>query len=348
MARAPKSRRRATIRDVAARAGVSLTTVSHALNGKGRVEAATVESIRNAAAELGYRASAAARNLRIRRTGLIAVMHSRSSVHQVSLIELEYFLRVVAGASAVASEHGLNVTLLMPTGSSEPDWQQMDGAILIDPVRGDTLLESLEQAGVAVVTTGRDTSRPIGRGAWVDNDNAHATRVVLNHLGDCGAKRVALLTTPADYSYSRETLKHYRAWCRERNQAPIDCELRGGINETIAFAATKSLFAGSSRPDAVHCVTDRYAMGAIMAIQSLGLRVPDDCLVTAGTDSDAARLMSPSLTALDLDPTRVGISAARMLVARLSGLPSPQRTIVPVELRVRQSSAPFRNSALSA
>lgn len=330
--------KRPTIRHVAAAAGVSVTTVSHALSGKGRVDSETVRKVREAVARLGYQASPAARSLRGNRTGQISILHSRSTAHQVSLIELEYFVRMIAGASGVAAARGYNLTLQLPAAGSEPDWTLTDGVILVDPISGDPLLQSLRSRNIAVVTTGRDARSDVKAGMWVDNDNVEAILMVLNHLTDSGAKQVALLTTPADYSYSSETLKAYQDWCRRRGQAPMDRQLIGGINETLGFQATLQLFSGPVRPDAIHCVTDRYAMGALMAVQSLGLTVPGDCRITAGTDSDAARLVVPSLTALDLHPTDVGESAARLLIDEIEGLDHPQQSIVPVNLRMRGSS----------
>lgn len=331
--------KRPTIRDVAAAAGVSVTTVSHALSGKGRVDADTVKRVRDAATRLGYQASAAARSLQGSRTGQIAILHSRSSAHQVSLIELEYFVRIVAGASGVAAARGFNLTLLLPAAGSEPNWSRTDGVILVDPVGGDSLLRKLRSRKIAVVTTGRDTQETSGSDIWVDNDNVEAILLVLNHLTEAGARRVALLTTPDDYSYSRETLSTYRAWCAQRGQTPMDRQLVGGINETLGFQATLELFSGPARPDAIHCVTDRYAMGALMAVQSLGLSVPGDCRITAGTDSDAARLVVPPLTALDLDPVQVGEWAARLLIDEIEGLEHVRQKIVPVHLNLRASSA---------
>lgn len=332
--------KRSTIRDVAAAAGVSVTTVSHALSGKGRVDSETVRKVREAVARLGYQASPAARSLRGNRTGQISILHSRSTAHQVSLIELEYFIRVVAGASGVAAARGYNLTLQLPAAGSEPDWTLVDGVILIDPIIDDPLLRGLRGRNIAVVTTGRDTNSDVKLDIWVDNDNVEAVLLVLDHLTESGARQIALLTTPTDYSYSSETLKAYQAWCLQRGQAPMYRQLTGGINETLGFQATLELFSGPVRPDAIHCVTDRYAMGALMAVQSLGLAVPDDCRITAGTDSDAARLVVPSLTALDLHPHEVGATAAGLLIDEMEGLKHPRKRIVPVDLRLRKSSAP--------
>ncbi|MBO0334009.1 LacI family DNA-binding transcriptional regulator [Sneathiella sp. CAU 1612] len=331
--------KRTTIRDVAAAAGVSVTTVSHTLNGKGRIDAETAKRVREFANKLGYKASAAARSLQSSRTGHIAIQHSRSSAHQVSLIELEYFIQIVAGASNVAAARGYHLSMLLTANNHESDWAGTDGVILIDPISGDPLIKELKNKNIVVVTTGRDTNQEAEDGLWVDNDNVKAILLVLEHLTENGAKQIALLTTPGDYSYSLETLQAYKEWCVQRGQIPMDRQLEGGINETIAYHATLDLFSGSMKPDAIHCVTDRYAMGAMMAVESLGLKVPNDCLITAGTDSDAARLVVPPLTALDLHPNEVGVNAATLLIDEIEGLKHKNHHIVPVDLNLRGSSS---------
>ncbi|WP_161314596.1 LacI family DNA-binding transcriptional regulator [Sneathiella litorea] len=330
--------KRPTIRDVAAAAGVSVTTVSHTLNGKGRIDAETARKVRAAADQLGYRASTAARSLQSSRTGQVAILHSRSSAHQVSLIELEYFIQIVAGASSIAAARGYHLTMMLPANTHDSDWTRTDGVILIDPISGDPLINELKRKNIVVVTTGRDTNQKAGEGLWVDNDNVQAILLVLNHLVENGATQVALLTTPGDYSYSRETLQTYREWCAQHGQSPMDRQLAGGINETIAYHATLELFSGPTKPDAIHCVTDRYAMGAMMAVESLGLSVPQDCLITAGTDSGAARLVVPPLTALDLHPNEVGINAAKLLIDEIEGHKHEGNHVVPVDLQIRGSS----------
>jgi DNA-binding LacI/PurR family transcriptional regulator len=311
--------------------------VSHALNGKGRVDSDTIDVIRSAAADLGYQASVAARSLRKRRTGLVAILHSRSTEHQVSLIDIAHFISLIAGASKVASDNGYHLTLVLPATSASLDWMQADGVIVIDPRRGDPLLQDLKRRDIAVVTTGRDTE--IGeQGLWVDNDNRVATLLVLDHLAANGARNIALLTTPAEYSYSLETIETYRSWCATRGQTPLVRVITGGINETVAFNATIELFSEGNRPDAIHCVTDRYAMGALMAVRSLGLDVPRDCLVTAGTDSDALRLGMPAVTALDLHPAEMGEKAMQMLISSIDGKPLPSDRLLPVRLNVRNTS----------
>ncbi len=342
-----KQRKRPTIRHVAAAAGVSLTTVSHALNGKGRVDPETVEAIRRVAAKLGYAASTAARSLRTNRTSILAVMHSRSTAHHVSLIELDYFIHLVAGASEAAAARGYHLVLLLPTSEGDLERLHVDGVILIDPTRGDPLLRLLRRRRIGVVTTGRDLDAGEDANSWVDNDNDRATFLILDHLADNGARRVALLTTPSDYSYSRETLKAYHKWCKARGQVSLARELLGSINESLAFSATMEMLRARKRPDAIHCVTDRYAMGALLAARTRGLRVPEDLLITAGTDSDTARLTDPPLTALDLHPRLVGQHAANLLIGQIEGTTRDRSVVVPVEVIVRRSSSPLPHRSKS-
>ena len=330
-------KKRPTIRDVAARAGVSLTTVSHALNGKGRVDSQTIDTIRAAAAALGYQASFAARNLRKNRTGTIAILHSRSDEHRVSVIDLAHFISLVAGASQVAAAKGYHLSLMLPAMSGGLESLQVDGVIVIDPRQGDPLLRELVKRNIPFVSTGRDIKQP-KNALWVDNDNRNAMLLVLQHLEHRGARKIALLTTPADYSYSLETIEAYEKWCGEHGQDPLVRELSGGINETVAYNATIDLLRDAEPPDAIHCVTDRYAMGALMALQSRNIDVPRDCMVSAGTDSDALRLSKPSVTALNLNPIDMGAKATEMLIASIEGRQVTGNAIIPIDLSARETT----------
>ncbi len=159
------------ITDVAAAAGVSITTVSHALNGKGRIPEETRQRVRDAAEALGYRPSSAARNLGGRRAGLISISLSQDEGHCVGMSDVAYFLQLVsATAAAIASGYALILSSDLTNVPSPLDHLSVDGGIVIDPIADDPHVARLEEAGAAVVTTGRVPGRTDGY--WVDNDHS--------------------------------------------------------------------------------------------------------------------------------------------------------------------------------
>jgi DNA-binding LacI/PurR family transcriptional regulator len=333
-----RANKRVTIRDVAAVAGVSVTTVSHALNGKGRIESETIKRIRGAAERLGYQPSAAARNLRGGRTGRVAVINSQSSPYRESLGDLHHFVRLLVGASEHAVGQGYTTVLTLSPLVEGQSRFPVDGVILVDPVSDEPLLAALHLIGIPVVTTGRDPNGHDTEENWVDNDLREATRRMLDHLSEQGARRVGLVASSPMFSYSQDALAAYREWAAEHGVPALISEVEGALSESGGFIAVQALLDQPQPPDAIHCVTDRYAIGVLLAAESRGLRVPEDLLISAGTDSDAARTNVPSITALDLNPETIGRNASELLISLIEGKRIREQRIVPFDLVVRDST----------
>lgn len=328
---------RVTIRDVAKVAGVSLTTVSHALNGKGRIDQDTIERVRDAAERLGYEANQTARNLRVNRAGRIAVINSQSSPHNVSMIDLDHFVRLLSGATDAASRLGYATTLTLPDPSLYTQFH-IDGVVLVDPVKNDPLLTSIRLSGIPVVTTGRDVATKEAQPFSVDNDLAEATRQILEHLTKQGAKRIALIVSSPLYSYSDDAISAYQEWTRAHKAPDLIAHVDGTLSESGGYAAALRLFEQEPTLDAIHCVTDRYAVGALLAAQSRQRHVPDDLLITAGTEGEAARTSSPPITALNLHPEEIGKNAAELLIGLVEKRNGIACQVVPFKLLLRKSS----------
>ena len=341
MASPARHGRRVSIRDVARAAGVSTTTVSHAINGKGRVDAETRARVVAIAQELGYRANRTAVNLLHRRTGVLALTLSAPDGVTVGLMELDFFVRFVNAATAAALDRGYALILAPPSGASSFDAVDVDGGIVIDPVGRDPLLAVLERRGIPAVTSGRDPTRPETEGAWVDNDLAASTRMLLDHLVDAGARSIGLVAPPAVYSYGVDYRRGYEEWCAARGAEPRIAEASHGLTETAGYEAAIRLLSADPRPDAIFAALDRYALGTLLAASARGLRVPADLLVAGGTDSELTRNANPPITGLDLHPERSGRRAVEMLVARIEDPALPERPVrLPAELVPRASTRP--------
>ncbi len=162
--------------------GVSTTTVSHALNGKGRISDETRRHVREVADRLGYQPSAMARGLAGGRTGMLALVVSGAEDFSLQIGDFDYFLQLMNGATSSALRRGFSLTMLQTDGDLQVlDGLPLDGAIVIDPVAHDRIVERLTERGVPVVTTGRDIDGPQDA-CWVDNDHVAGTRDVLDHL----------------------------------------------------------------------------------------------------------------------------------------------------------------------
>ena len=339
------AQRRIGIKDVAEAAGVSLTTVSHALNGKGRLPDGTRERVQRLARELGYRPSATARNLVDGRTGLLGLVMPASGGLPFPAADVAYFMQLAAAATRVAMEHGyaLVVTPGSGDGASPLARVEVDGAIVIDPVERDLVVGELRAAGLPVVTTGRVLGAD---GAWVDNDHARATRGVLAHLSGQGARRVALVTSQPATSFAADVEDAYRRWCVESARAPLVVRAAGDVSETAAEDAATAVLNAHPDVDAVFATLDRLALATLREAQARRVRVPEELLIVGATDSDAARWAQPPMTVLDLHPDEIGSRAARMLVELVGGRPlATPNVTVDAELVPRASTRRWATAA---
>lgn len=330
-----------TIRDVAKLAGVSVTTVSHAFSGRRHVRPETRERIATAAADLGYRPNPSAQSLRLGRTRTLALLLAGAPIGVDADIYLgaDFYVTLanVAARTAFDRDYAL---LLMPPLDAHADLgaRAIDGAIVVDPVRNDPRVAGLEDAGVPTVTIERDLGRPRDPW-WVGPDNGANARLALDHLAEAGAARVAFLTAEVDAGWAIENEEAYRAWCRDRRQRPIVASVALDDMVPNTGRAMDKLLDRAQPPDGLFAVAELIGPAALAAARRHGVAVPDQLRVVAGVDSNAARVSTPSLTAIDSRPDAQAAAAVELLLARLGGL-RPRRQAIPGRLQVRASSLP--------
>jgi DNA-binding LacI/PurR family transcriptional regulator len=328
--------KRVSIHDIAREADVSITTVSHALNGKGRIPRATRERVRGVAERLGYRANFQARGLALGQYTTLAVQVGGLQAEAL-VPDFQYFVELLNAASETALELGFGL-VLAPAGTDAGVLKNlaMGGAIVVDPTGEEALLR---QDDAPVVTTGRVPGGSAD-GAWVDNDHREGTRRVLDHFVQTGRSRPALLTTSARQSYVDDAVAEYTRWCRERDLEPIVGRITGNPTEAAAAPVVGELLSRRPRPDAIYTTLDRMALGAILACRDRGIAVPEDLGIAAITDSLALRSTTPPVTALNLNAPEIGRRAAELLVALVRGDdPATARVVVPANLVVRESTS---------
>ncbi len=336
-------RRPVGIREIAAAADVSITTVSHALNGKGRLQPETRERVRQIAEQLNYRPNATARNLVEGRTGVLGLAISPA----LHVSDFAYYTQLMTAASTAALDHGYALVLTPSSGLGCRAGLAVDGAIVIDPISGDPFAGDLHRTGVPVVTTGRVLDDD-ALDCWVDNDHLAGARTLLEHLRTRGAKRVALITSRTGMSYTADVARAFRSWCDQHSVPPQITEL-ADLTERAGFAAASQLLTLADPPDAIYATYDRPAYGTLLAAQAHDVRVPDDLLlVSTATESAVAPPARPSLTVLNLHPDQIGQRAAEMLVDLVEGRePSQRQVIVPTRVVARASTRRSRRAAPS-
>jgi DNA-binding LacI/PurR family transcriptional regulator len=318
------------------------------LNGRGRVDERTRARVREVARDMGYTANRNAQMLRSGRSGTLALLNSLPTGISEELSGLEYQAWLIMGATTKAMSLGYSV-VTFPLSPQPGDIEMMvpDGAVLVDPSTESGVLEWLEDRGIPVVTTGRHLAWPPDRGWRVESDIADGAYRVLKLMEAEGARHIALLTNPPTRSYTRDSIDAYMTWARESGIKPRIVTTEPVASQRAAVDAALALF-DDNPPDGLYAPLERLALGGMIAARTRGLRIPEDVLIGVGSDNEAARSADPSVTALDLQPYRVGELAIELLVQRIAGdEANPRHILVPVELRVRGSTQRRSRSLVS-
>jgi DNA-binding LacI/PurR family transcriptional regulator len=333
--------KRPTIHDVASAAGVSVTTVSDALNGKGRVDPATRTRIEEVVRKIGYQANRHARGLRSGRSGALGLLLPvGADARSDEVLRLDVYMRLSSAAAAITFSHQNALMLLPPTITlSGLRGFALDGGIIVDPSEHDTRIDLFERLGLPVVTIERDLGRPEDSHYVASNTEAN-TEQLLSHMADRGAERIALLAPRADWGWAAETLHAYEAWTGAHGRPAIVVPVAMTPGEENAFAAVRRLLARRRAPDAIFIVAARFIRGTLRAAKAAGRAVPGDLMLAAGVDGDPAREGDPPITALDLHPELQAEAAIEMLLARVAGDPGQGPRHIDATLRIRASTTP--------
>jgi DNA-binding LacI/PurR family transcriptional regulator len=330
--------RNVNIRDVARLAGVSPTTVSHALSGGRPVSAATRRRVHDAAERLGYRPHPGARSLKASGTGVLALCAVNVTSLGASFADLEYYFKLIKGVTegTYGSEFAL---VVIPESQSGVYWDRLllDGAIIADPGAADPNIRVLRARQVPYVTIGRDPDAP-DEGCWVDGDAEAATRLFLDHLAAQGARDIAAVTWMTSDYWTQASVSAYHAWCEEHRQRPR-LEVVPEDSDAALRETASRLLAPGSRPDAVYGVYELPAIAVLRRAAELGIDVPGDIMIAAPSDFGLGAASSPPLTTLDYHPEEHGREAAKMLIqlAR-GGVPPEPHKLLPFTLIERAST----------
>jgi LacI family transcriptional regulator len=330
-----------TIRDVAREAGVSVTTVSRALNGHDDVAAPTRARIREVATRLEYHPNVAARSLQASRAGAIGLIIP-SVLHRPGDPFWGDFIVGVATACAVR-DVDLLVSAADSANEGRGDLQQLlrgrrvDGLIVCDVRRADRRVALLRDCDLPFVAFGRTIEHDDY--PHIDVDGAFGTSQAVQHLISLGHRHIAYLGVDSDFSFSYYRLLGYRQTLR---QAGISYDSRlviEDLTEASARDAAHDVLCQSPRPTAVFAAADFLAIAVLSTARALGLAVPAQLSIAVFDDSQVVRHAQPPLTAIAQPNRRVGEEAAHLLVDRITnpGSPPLRRSIVPT-LVVREST----------
>jgi DNA-binding LacI/PurR family transcriptional regulator len=317
--------------DVARRAGVSQSTVSLVLSGKGagRVSEATQERVRQAARQLGYRPNVAAQALRLGSSRAVALL--------VPDVTNPFFSRVLRGAQRSAQAAGYTVALVDTANDRRWEEQSFE-ALRAGPVDGYLLFEvsapdALGPDTPAVLMEAEARGRPSVR-----FDAEAGAGAAITHLLELGHRRIGHLAAAFDAPtfHLREAAR--RRVLAEAGIAP-DEQPRALTPIDIDSARDAAGPLLDEQPTAVFCDDDVIAAGLYLAARERGLKVPRDLSVIGFDDMDFARVLEPPLTTVALDAELLGASAFELLQATMAGRRTRRRIVLPAKLLVRGSTA---------
>ena len=341
--------RRANLRDVAARAGVSARTVSNVVNTPDVVAPATRARVQAAIDELGYRPNLVARQLRQGRREAIGLV--------VPEIDSPYFAELAARVVRAADSRGWTVHIEQTDGDADRERELLDGArgqgfdgVLFSPWAMTAAEVSRRSTAPPVVLLGEQPG--VGAIDRVAIDNRSAAREAVEHLLAAGRTHIAAIGLQPHLTNetARQRLAGYRA-ALEASGARVAGELELAVerlHHADGLHAMRRLLDRATPPDAVFCFTDQLALGAIRACADRGVRVPDDVAVVGFDDIEAGRYSVPALTTVAPDKERLAELALETLAERMADPSLPGRDlVVPHRLVVRGSAPPATSVALT-
>ncbi len=337
----------ATIKDVAKLAGVSVATVSRAMNDSAKVSTYKKKKINSAIRHLNYRPNIIAKRMVDQCLNNIAIFPTYPADN---IMISPYISRMLMGFQKVFSKAEMEILLAMePT--PEAELKKCINLIEAGMIRGIVLLSSrvydktiieLAKRKFPFVVIGHPQrlSLPSGISAnSVDTDNVLDVKEAVEYLMAKGHKRIGLLHSPLGYMVNQERYDGYH-YAHQNANLPINFDLivDAGYTYEEAITASDKLLSLDEMPTAIMATDDRKAVGFIAAARRKGLKVPDDISIIGHNNYDESRYCVPPLTTVNVPLEDLAVTAAQMLLKSINGeTDSQQRILLPTHLVERDS-----------
>lgn len=327
----------ATIKHVAARAGVSFTTVSHVVNGTRPVSDQVRSKVEAAIAELGYVPSGVARSLRVRATGTLGLLLPNASN--------PYFAELARGIEDHAERNGYSVILCNSDDDIDKQLRylrvllerRIDGLIVATVASDAAFAEALANLRVPLVLVDRSLDGVDADQLRVDHEQG--AYLATRHLLELGHRRIVCIGGPASTQVAQLRAAGYQRALAEAGieaKAVVDCP----FTSPAGHAAAQTLLSAELRPTAIFAGNDMIALGVLRAAAERGLQVPQQLSVVGFDDIEVSRYLHPALTTVGQCIGQLGEQVAARLLERIRtpSLAVSQQLIEPI-LVLRESSA---------
>lgn len=330
--------KRVTLEDVAKRAGVSVATVSRAINNPDKLRLQTLEKVKKAIRELHYSPNFIARSLRVQKSFTVGVI--------VPNILNPFFARVVRGIEGLLSEHGY-VPIIVDTQEDplkEREYlknlltRRVDGLIVIPSKEDTDVPEILKHESIPIVFA----DRYFGGGFdSVKGNNFSGISLLVSHLVSRGYKKIGFVSGPLEtlpgrerYEAFLEMMAFYGLEVRDEYVKIGDFSIEGG------YMSTRELLELDNPPEAIITANNFLGVGSLKAIKEKGLRVPQDIGLVVFDEVFLADLTDPPLTVVVQPAEEIGRVAAKMLLERMApkDLIPPREVVLEPLLIVRRST----------
>lgn len=316
----------ATMKDVAARAGVSVSTVSHVLNGTRVVAGETEERVRSAVEELRYRENLLAKGLKTRRTFTIGLL--------ISDIQNPFFTSVVRGVEDAALRRGYHVFLCNTDENSkreeeyivELDKKRVDGLIVASSAPRHNRAQRLREEEIPFVFMDRVVESV--EADVIRVNNRAGMRAAAKHLVGLGHNRIGMVSGPLDLVPGYERYHGLKEALEDLGVGLDESLVRfGDFMTTSGQRGAAELLGLDEPPTALVTANNQMTLGAMLAIREMGLKIPDELSLVGFDDVEWAPLANPPLTAVAQPTYDLGHGAGEMLLDRIEGVAKDSRQI---------------------
>lgn len=331
-----KEQKKITIDDIARDLGVSKTTVSRAISGKGRIGKETVERVNEYIRKCNYKPNVIAKGLAQSKTFNIGMIMPGD----YELVDLPFFQRCMMGVCEVASAMDYDVVISMVNGNDMSqlerilDNHKVDGFILSRTLVEDTPAKLLKERGIPFVTVGTSAEKDI---IQVDNDHRGACKELTGILLARGIEKIALIGGNRNHVVTQKRLNGYMDAYEEMKKKPdrkmiyMDAESKIRIEQVIDDLLPQ-------KADCILCMDDSICAHVLTKLKKEKIKVPQDMKVASFYNSTILESNTPSITSLQFDVLELGRVACQTLLNRIDGKEVENRTLLGYEISLKEST----------
>lgn len=325
-----------TIGDIAQELGVSKTTVSRAISGKGRIGEETRKKVLAYIEEHHYSPNVVAKGLAQNKTFNLGMVLPGD----YNIVELPFFQNCMLGISRIASPHGYDVLISMVTADDITQLERavtnrkIDGVILTRTLTEDAPMNYLKENGVPFVAIGSTDDESV---VQVDNDHRTACRELTAYLLAKGIRKIALIGGNEGYTVTQSRLNGFKdAFAKQKEwdgkkQIFLNVNDSGAVDRLVDRLLTE-------QTECIVCMDDFLCGCVLNALQLRQITVPEQMQVVSFYDSTTLAYRIPSVTSIRYDVEELGRTACGLLLRMLDGEAVERRTLLGYEVRVRRST----------